>query len=450
MNHSAVIECLKDDLSNTNHRRISRIIEAMLAISGRITMQGISRWTEKGGSYRTIQRFFNQPLPWPKLQWQLLRHHLINQQDTYLLAADEVIVSKAGKHTHGLDRFFCSLAGRAIPSLCFFSIALISINKRTAYPLLSEQVIRSQQQKQATKANKGKNKATKEPKKAKVSSNPVPKRGRPKGSKNKDKVNVELSSHLRFVQTLLTRVLRLLRPSLQLRYLLIDGAYGYNEVMQLARQLELALISKLKSNAALYLPYLGEQKPRGANRKYGQKLDSQRIPRQYLVESCVKDNLLTETYQLTLLSKSFAQPLNVVIIQKTKLDSGARAQVLLFSADPELGWEKLIDYYSLRFQIEFVFRDAKQHWGLEDFMNQKQTPVMNAANLSLLLVSISKIMIDQRKRVQPEVSVLDLKAHFRAQKYALETLKLLPEKPDAIVIQQILDDIPRIGAIRAA
>lgn len=46
---------------------------------------------------------------------------------------------------------------------------------------------------------------------------------------------------------------------------------------------------------------------------------------------------------------------------------------ILFSSDVELGWEKLIDYYSLRFQIEFNFRDAKQHFGLEDFMNRGES-----------------------------------------------------------------------------
>jgi len=40
--------------------------------------------------------------------------------------------------------------------------------------------------------------------------------------------------------------------------------------------------------------------------------------------------------------------------------------VLLFSDDLTLASETLIDYYSLRFQIEFNFRDAKQYWGLED------------------------------------------------------------------------------------
>ena len=43
---------------------------------------------------------------------------------------------------------------------------------------------------------------------------------------------------------------------------------------------------------------------------------------------------------------------------------------------------KLIDYYKLRFRIEFNFRDAKQYWGLEDFMNVNKITVDNAVNLA--------------------------------------------------------------------
>ena len=49
----------------------------------------------------------------------------------------------------------------------------------------------------------------------------------------------------------------------------------------------------------------------------------------------------------------------------------------------------MIDYYRLRFQLEFNFRDAKQFWGLEDFMNVNKTPVNNAANLSMFRVNVS-------------------------------------------------------------
>jgi DDE superfamily endonuclease len=39
----------------------------MLVMTGRVTMLGISRWAGKGGSYRTVQRFFSQALPWAML-----------------------------------------------------------------------------------------------------------------------------------------------------------------------------------------------------------------------------------------------------------------------------------------------------------------------------------------------------------------------------------------------
>ncbi len=52
------------ELKKTTLRQMSRINPALLAMTGRITMRGISRWTEKGGSYRTVQRFFHTVQPW--------------------------------------------------------------------------------------------------------------------------------------------------------------------------------------------------------------------------------------------------------------------------------------------------------------------------------------------------------------------------------------------------
>ncbi len=83
--------------------------------------------------------------------------------------------------------------------------------------------------------------------------------------------------------------------------------------------------------------------------------------------------------------------LNVAVIVKTNLKTGRAAKVLLFSDDLTLASEAMIDYYSLRFQIEFNFRDAKQYWGLEDFMNVKETKVNNAANFSLFMVTFSQL-----------------------------------------------------------
>ena len=53
----------------TTLRQFSQVIIGMLVASGRITMLGLSRWTEKGGSYRTIQRIYHSRLPWQTIQW---------------------------------------------------------------------------------------------------------------------------------------------------------------------------------------------------------------------------------------------------------------------------------------------------------------------------------------------------------------------------------------------
>ncbi len=72
-------------------------------------MRGLARWTDRGGSYRTVQRFFATVIPWPTVFWLFFRHQLYDPTEVYLLAGDEVVVTKAGKHTHGLDRFFAGL-----------------------------------------------------------------------------------------------------------------------------------------------------------------------------------------------------------------------------------------------------------------------------------------------------------------------------------------------------
>ena len=73
-------------------------------------------------------------------------------------------------------------------------------------------------------------------------------------------------------------------------------------------------------------------------------------------------SIQTRIYQAQMLHRDFSQAFNVVIITESDLETGAFASVNLFSSDLELSYEKIIDFYSLRFQIEFNFRDAKQYW----------------------------------------------------------------------------------------
>ena len=430
-----VLQCLSQCLDKTTLRQLNSIVPAIVAMTGRVTMLGISRWTEKGGSYRSIQRFYNTTIVWVKVNWFFIRHHLLDPADTILIGGDETVVTKSGQKSYGLDRFFSSLYGKPVPGLSFFSLSLISVKERSSYPVMMEQVIK---EKAEPPAKKGKGK------KAKTHTR---KRGRPKGSKNKNRRDVALKPYLVHIQSMLKNLLSLTGVDLKVMYCVMDGAFGHNHALQMVQQCSLELISKLRWNAALYFPYDGPQKKRGANKKYGDKLDYNHIPEQYLQETTVTDGIQTDIYQMTLWHKLFPDLLNVVLIVKTNLKSGARAHVVLFSSDVALAYDILIDYYRLRFQIEFNFRDAKQFWGLEDFMNVNQLPLYNAANLSMFMVNVSKGLLPHFRPSCLTFSVNDLKAHFRGYKYVTETLKLLPHRPEPIFIEQIFANIAQIGTI---
>jgi putative transposase len=438
----ALFHCLQPHVTVTTLRQLSRITLALLVMTGRVTMLGLSRWAGKGGSYRTVQRLFATVIPWATLFWVFFRHHVHCPDEVYLVAGDEVIVTKAGKTTHGLDRFFSSLYGKPVPGLAFFTVSLVSVQQRRSFPMRVEQVVRSDAEKAASKA-----KAAAKKRKA-----PGAKRrpGRPKGSTHHHKATVPLTPELVRIQAMLTALLHLLTTVLRVTYLVLDGHFGNHNALQMARQCDLHLISKLRCDAALYFPYTGPYAGRGPRRKYGRKVDYDNIPVQYLKETTVEEHIETRLYQIQLLHKEFAHPLNVVILAKTNLRTQACAHVVLFSSDLDLGYAPLLDYYGLRFQIEFNFRDAKQYWGLEDFMNVTPTGVTNAANLSLFMVNVAyRLRADLHLR-DPDYSVLDLKADCRGYKYVEETIKLLPEKPEPILLAKILNQVAGLGRIHAS
>jgi len=114
MNILVLFQPIQNSVSKTTLRQINRII---IAMTSRVTMLGLSRWTEKGGSYRTAQRFFYTVIPWGQVFWAFFREHLLDVQDAHMLAGDECLVTKVGKQTHDLDYFFSSLMQKAVPAL---------------------------------------------------------------------------------------------------------------------------------------------------------------------------------------------------------------------------------------------------------------------------------------------------------------------------------------------
>ncbi len=313
------------------------------------------------------------------------------------------------------------------------------MREEQSYALQIDQIVKSAAEKAERKSKTGTKQAQKTTEKRKP--------GRPKGSKNKAKVEVVLNAELLRVQASLRSLLVTVGTALILRYVALDGHFGNYPSAYMVRQENLHLISKLRHDAGLYPAFFGEHPGAGPKPKYGAKIDIHQMDPKYLKETTVKEQIRTEIYQGQFYNKEFAFPLNVVIILKTNLVTHAQAHAILFSTDLAQAYEQIIRFYSLRFQIEFHFRDAKQYWGLEDFMNVKETAVTNAANLAFFLVNVSQALLRPFRQTQPDFSVLDLKSLYRGYHYARETIKMLPQKPDANLLAHIFEQIARLGAI---
>jgi putative transposase len=312
------------------------------------------------------------------------------------------------------------------------NLSLPRVETRASYPLITEQLVRGEVQDSAPKAVKAKN----------------PKPGRPKGSPNKNRKDVGLSPFQTQLQGCIRAALKLVGVDLGIVYLVYDGALGNNAGLQGVTQTGLHLISKLRHDSKLHLPHAGAYPGKGRPRKYGERLAPETLTDARMKAEAVEKGVRTRIYQVQAWHKHFPELLNVVVIVKTNLKTGRTAKVLLFSDDLSLPGETLVEYYSLRFQIEFNFRDAKQYWGLEDFMNVKEAQVGNAANFSLFMVTFSQVLSAKMEGLD-RGSMLDLKTVFRARKYTRRIINSLGKDGEAFLIDDRIFQTAEIGRIHA-
>jgi putative transposase len=406
----SLILSLSSLIPSANIMHFLSIIHGIYSISsGGVTQLNISRYSSI--SYRSVQRFMALDIPWSKLLVTVLRVHLQDYRGVYLLAIDETVEDKAGKCTDKIGYFFSSKLSKVIKSVSFGVVSLIAVDKRKSYVVdftqLSQDVAK-------TAENKAKKAASVQKKKDKeagivVEARPV---GRPAGSTNKVKTKVETQSS-QTLTLLLTRVLPflaniLIHPS----YLVGDGAYGNFTYCLIAAEQNLSLISKLNCTTVLFYP------PKAGTRQriYGDKVDFSQLQDHQIAEKDEEDCTFTFFQIKKVRTRTIGQFINVVIIRCYHKKSKKTGFVLLFSTDLTLDGLLLVDYYALRFQIEFNFRDAKQYFGLSDFKSTKPTQINNAVGLSFFMVNLSAILIDAiKEQCQFDfLSILDLKTCFRA------------------------------------
>ena len=311
-------------------------ISTLCRCFGRATRANIARLG--GPAERTQARWEQEPLDFPALTLKALE---IEGVSTHPMAAvmDASFLPKAGKHTWGLGKFWNGCHARVERGLEISTLGLVDLEEGTAYALETRQT-------------------------------PAALTG------EETRMDAYLQQFVDMKEQL---------PK-QVRHLLVDGGYTKRGFIDGVEDAGFDTVGKLRKDADLWYPYTGpHEKRRGRPQKYDGKVIYDDLSRW---EWCPSDEHGASRWVHTLWHKSLHRKVKVVLIQHKP---GQYA--LLFSTDLALGADEICRMYKLRFQIEFLFRDGKQHSGLGKSQmrsEEGQNFHMNAAMLALNLMRLEE------------------------------------------------------------
>jgi hypothetical protein len=321
-------------LSKPQQKFLYTLFQTMLTIPCRTNFLSLSRYSSL--SEKTFRRWFSRGIELLPLNIELLHSSFkkINQRQ-WIIAIDSVILEKSGKKTYGLCKLWSSTAKSVIKGMEFHCISLINIAAQTAFPLTAKQII---------------------------------------SKKDENKIAGYLKQLESVKENLLAHSI----------YIVADGFYAKKHFIDGVTEMKFELISKLRCDADLRYLYEGEQKKgRGRKRKYQGKVNPNKKKGFKYVDTQANYKIFEGLFY----SVRFNRNIKVVKLE----EKGSGDVTLLFATDLKLSARTITKYYRLRFQIEFVFRDARQHTGLNHCQSIKEKSLETHVNASLTALTIAKL-----------------------------------------------------------
>ena len=156
-----------------------------------------------------------------------------------------------------------------------------------------------------------------------------------------------------------------------------------------------------------------------------------------------------QVYTQVVFSKQFKRSIKVVMLRSVQGDKESR--VLLYSTDSSLDAMKLIQYDKTRFQIEFLFRDAKQHTGLTHCQSRRKEAIHTHLNASLVTLNLLKLE-DQQIKKATGTTVISI-ASWKRKKFNQHLMERLFQELGLSLksqkVAQVYDQMSDYGAIAA-
>jgi hypothetical protein len=305
----------------------------------RYNFQTLSRYG--GYSDKTIREQFSKPLPFADLFDGLYRPL---QQKECIVAFDPTFIPKSGKQTPGVYQFWNGSHQRAEKGLEAGVLALIDVADHMAYHIEATQTeVKPADPAAEEDGNKG----------------------------TMEQYATMITSHTVMLQSYSTVVV-------------VDGYFMKKGFIETLRTEGFEVVTKGRRDADLKYLYHGPYSGNGRPRQYSGKVNLKRIDKRRW-KQCYQDEQIT-AYEVVVYSVSLKCKLKAVYVISEK----QKGYELLIGTDVTMAGEKVLQYYRLRFQIEFLIRDAKQYAGLEQCQARSEDKLYNHWNMALFSVSLAR------------------------------------------------------------
>lgn len=341
------------------------IIILFLSMRGRYTFKGMERYGDK--CEKSYRLHFEQEFDFLQFNIELSKGYL---SDHRTLAFDPSYLPKSGKHTPHRGKFWSGCLGRAVQGIEIGGLGVVDIDHNTAFSLESIQT-------------------------------PSPAELNAQGK--------SLVDH--YAQIITDRWEKLAVLS---TYLAVDGYFAKKTFIDPVTELtDLHIISKLRRDANLKYLYHGpKRKGRGRPKKYDGKVDLKKIDKRRFKWIYQDQDVII--YEIIVWSVFLKRKIKVAYVQFLKDGEQTDRYGIYFSTDLELGAKRIYQYYKARFQIEFLFRDAKQYTGLTHCQARSENKIHFHTNTALTAVGVAKIAhyFEQEKTDQAPYSIADIKTSY--------------------------------------
>ena len=234
------------------------------------------------------------------------------------------------------------------------------------------------------------------------------------------------------------------------KYLAVDAYFSRFPFINEVCATGLEIVSRLRDDADLLYPYVGPHpKRKGAKTKYFGKLNPRKLDEAYFTCCIEEENY--RIFEATLYSKSLKRQIRVAIMHLYREDGTIKMHKIFFSTDLALSGINIFCYYKARFQIEFLYRDAKQYAGLEHCQSKSETKLHFHFNTALTTVSLAKAIYHLNQPIERRMpfSMANVKIHYFNElmwNLIIQQCGISPHEPKII---QLKKKILNFGKIRA-